>query len=84
LDEVAMPTLSLNTLQPGESAVISAVSADEILHHRLAALGFRIGREIQLIRRGWFRGPLQVRIGTTEIILRRADADKIRIAQPHR
>ncbi len=75
-----MPYESLNTLQPGESAVILNVSADETLHHRLAALGFRIGKEISLIRRGWFRGPLQVRIGTTEVILRRADADKIRIS----
>jgi ferrous iron transport protein A len=80
LDETAMPNLSLNTLQPGESATILSVSADEILHHRLTALGFRIGREIRLVRRGWFRGPLQVRIGTTEVIMRRADADKIRIS----
>jgi len=75
-----MPHLSLNTLQPGESAIILSVSADETLHHRLTALGFRIGREIQLVRRGWFRGPLQVRIGTTEVIMRRDDADKVRIA----
>ncbi len=75
-----MPNPSLNTLQPGESAIILSVSADETLHHRLSALGFRIGKEIRLIRRGRFRGPLQVRIGTTEVIMRRADADKIRIA----
>lgn len=75
-----MPYESLNTLKPGQSAVILNVSADESLHHRLMALGFRIGKEISLIRRGWFRGPLQVRIGTTEVILRRADADKIRIS----
>ena len=75
-----MPYESLNTLEPGESAVILNVSADETLHHRLTALGFRIGKEIRLIRRGWFRGPLQVRIGTTEVIMRRADADKIRIS----
>jgi ferrous iron transport protein A len=77
-----MPNRSLNTLQPGESAVILNVSAEETLHHRLSALGFRVGREIRLVRRGGFRGPLQLRIGTTEVIMRRADADKIRIAQP--
>lgn len=75
-----MSNLSLNALQPGESAIISDVSADETLHHRLTALGFRIGREIQLVRRGWFKGPLQLRIGTTELIMRRVDADKVRIA----
>lgn len=79
-----MSHLSLNALQPGESAIISGVSADETLHHRLTALGFRVGREIQLVRRGWFRGPLQLRIGTTELIMRRADADKVRIASQPR
>ncbi len=69
----------LSTLQPGDSAVIRGISADEALHHRLTALGFRAGKEISLIRRAWFKGPMQVRIGTTEVILRLADADKIRI-----
>lgn len=85
LDASDMSNFSLNTLLPGESAVILGISADETLHHRLTALGFRTGKEIRLIRRGWFKGPLQVRIGTTEVIMRRADADKIRIAaQPPR
>ncbi len=80
-----MSDFSLSILKPGDSAIISAVSADEPLQHRLTALGFRIGKEIRLIRRGWLRGPLQVRIGTTEVILRLADADKIRImVQPRR
>jgi ferrous iron transport protein A len=77
-----MPHAKLSALLPGESAIIAGISADETLHHRLTALGFRIGREIRLIRRGWFQGPLQLRLGTTEIIMRRADADKIRIAHP--
>jgi ferrous iron transport protein A len=75
-----MSYCTLSALQPGESAIISDIFADETLHHRLTALGFRIGREIRLVRRGWFRGPLQIRIGTTEIIMRRDDADKIRIS----
>ncbi len=72
----------LSSLHPGDTAIIRSISAEESLHHRLLALGFRIGKEIHLIRRAWFRGPLQVRIGTTEIIMRRSDADKIRIS-PH-
>jgi ferrous iron transport protein A len=77
-----MSSSTLSTLQPGDSAVILGISADETLHHRLVALGFRAGREIRLIRRGWFKGPLQIRVGTTEVIMRREDADKIRIAAP--
>ena len=76
-----MPEPRLSSLHPGDSAVIRAISADQGLHHRLLALGFRIGKEVHLVRRAWFKGPLQVRIGTTEIILRRSDADKIRISR---
>lgn len=75
-----MSDVRLSALKPGESAVIDGISADELLHHRLTALGFRIGKEISVIRRGWFKGPLQIRIGTTEIIMRRIDAEKIRIS----
>ena len=77
-----MSESKLSALQPGESATIKAISADEVLHHRLLALGFRIGKEVCLIRRGRFKGPLQVRIGTTEVIMRRVDADKIRVVTP--
>lgn len=70
----------LSSLHPGDSAIITGISAYECLHHRLLALGFRTGKEVHLIRCAWFKGPLQVRIGTTEIIMRRSDADKIRIS----
>ncbi|MCX7108738.1 MAG: FeoA family protein [Proteobacteria bacterium] len=75
-----MPEPRLSSLHPGDSAIIRAISAEEGLHHRLLALGFRIGKEIHLIRRAWFSGPLQVRIGMTEVIMRRSDADKIRVS----
>jgi len=76
-----MSNSRLSSLHPGDSAIIRAISAEEGLHHRLLALGFRIGKEVHLIRRAWFKGPLQVRIGTTEVIMRRIDADKIRISR---
>ena len=69
----------LSTLRPGESATIQAISAEEALHHRLMAMGFRVGREVSLVRSAGRRGPMQVRVGTTEIIMRRTEADKIRI-----
>ena len=67
----------LSDLAPGQQAVISAVHADEVLHHRLAALGFRIGRRVQLMRRGRWAGPLHVRLGATDVMLRRAEAGLI-------
>lgn len=70
----------LSDLAPGEEALIAAVHADEALHQRLAALGFRIGRSVRLLRRGVWAGPLHVRLGATDVMLRRAEACMISIA----
>lgn len=71
---------SLANLQPGENALIHAIHAEESLFQRLAALGFRIGKKIELVRRASFNGPLHVRIGTTDIILRLSEAHRIQIS----
>lgn len=71
---------SLASLAPGGEASIVAVHAEEALHHRLAAMGFRVGKRIQLMRRGAFLGPLHVRIGSTDVIIRQRDARCIEIA----
>jgi ferrous iron transport protein A len=42
-------------------------------------LGFRVGREISIVRKAWLGGPLHVRIGTTEVIMRRRDARAIQV-----
>jgi ferrous iron transport protein A len=69
----------LSQLPNGQSALISAIEADESLFHRLSALGFRVGKRLSIIRRANFNGPLHVRLGTTDVILRQVDADRIRI-----
>ena len=74
-----MPSTTLAALNPGDSATIIAIQADEALHQRLLALGFRSGKQIELIRKASFSGPLQVRIGTTDILLRRSEAAKITV-----
>jgi ferrous iron transport protein A len=69
----------LNHLKEGESAIIRSIGADGALYHRLMALGFRVGKAVSVIRHSRFRGPMQVRVGTTDVILRRTDAEKIRV-----
>jgi ferrous iron transport protein A len=66
-------------MKPGEIATILSIHTDEALHQRLLAMGFRIGKQIEVIRKARFSGPLQVRIGTTDILLRRVEAEKIRV-----
>jgi ferrous iron transport protein A len=71
----------LNKLSPGETGTIQAIQAEQALYQRLNALGFRIGKKIELIRRASFNGPLHVRIGTTDIILRDIEAQRIQLTQ---
>jgi ferrous iron transport protein A len=75
----SMPATTLATLQTSDIATIVTIHAEEALHQRLLALGFRSGRQVELIRKASFGGPLQVRIGTTDILLRRNEAAKIRV-----
>jgi len=74
-----MPVVALSTLAPGEAATIVTVQADGALHQRLLALGFRTGKRIEVIRHARFSGPIQVRIGATDILLRKSEAAKITV-----
>ena len=74
-----MPAVALSSLTPGESATIVAIHTEEPLHQRLLAMGFRTGKQIEIIRKARFSGPLQVRIGTTDILLRKNEAEKIKV-----
>lgn len=76
-----MPSITLSTMQPGDTATIVAIHAEQALHQRLQALGFRSGKQLELIRKASFSGPLQVRIGTTDILLRRSEAAKIMVCK---
>ena len=69
----------LSQLKTGQHAVISAIEAEESLFHRLYALGFRVGKPLSIMRRANFNGPLHVRLGTTDVILRANEAAHIHI-----
>lgn len=71
---------TLDHLQPGDYAVILAVNVSGALQPRLVALGLIAGRRVQVLRRAPFGGPLHVRLGMTEIMLRAADAACIQLA----
>jgi len=72
-----MTYLKLSAMKSGASGTISALHTGEELFHRLTGMGIRVGKTVTIVRRGKFSGPLHVRIGTTDIMLRRHDAQKI-------
>ena len=69
-----MNLICLSELAIGQRGIIEEVETEEQFRWRLQALGFRIGREVRLIRQALFGGPLQVRIGSVNVMLRRHDA----------
>ena len=74
-------SLSLAELMPGDSGIIARLKVDEALYQRLSAMGLRIGRPIRVIRQAAMSGPIQVRVGFTDLILRRADALNICVSR---
>ena len=73
----------LYNLKSGDLATISGINtaaAEQSLYQRLMALGFRVGKQIKVMRKASFNGPLHVRIGATDIILRESEAKLIQIS----
>ena len=68
---------NLAALKPGQSGTITGMRFDRAFAFRLAAMGFRIGKRVQVIRGARFAGPLHIRIGSTDIMLRRNEAQHI-------
>ena len=73
-------TPRLVDLPPGATATVAALAADAGLRQRMEALGLRPGQNVQVLRRAWWAGPLHVRVGMTELMLRRRDAARVSLA----
>ena len=69
----------LDQLPAGMIATVCYIEAQTEMAARLRALGIKPGNPISVIRRAPLSGPLQVRAGQTDIILRRAEAANIHV-----
>lgn len=69
----------LHELTSQASGTIQAIHAGQDLRRRLAGLGLRLGIRVQVIRLSPMNGPMQVRVGHTDLILRRSDAAHIEV-----
>ena len=68
---------------PGRSttstAIITGVHGSDGIRYRLQAMGLRSGREAEVIRCSRL-GPMQIRIGSVNLIMRRSDAARVSIS----
>lgn len=72
--------MTLNLLKAGEVAKIASVATvDEAFKIRINGLGLRVGQEVAVIRRANMGGPLQIRVGYTDILMRPEQADLIHL-----
>jgi len=67
-------------LGPGKSATVVSLAAEQGLRSRLEALGLRPGQTVQVLRCASWSGPLHIRVGMTELMLRRRDAACVALA----
>ncbi|SER90227.1 ferrous iron transport protein A [Propionibacterium cyclohexanicum] len=70
----SQPVVALSGLRSGERAVITEVGGDPSIRHRMHLLGFTRGREVSLVRRAPFNGPMVFRVCDAEMCLREAQA----------
>jgi len=70
---------NLSTLGRGETAIITGVHGSDGIRYRLQAMGLRSGREAEVIRCSRL-GPMQIRIGSIHLIMRRRDAARVSIS----
>lgn len=78
------PELTLDSMQPGEEAIISGYHADaEDDALRLLEMGLIIGSVVRFVKKAPFGDPIQIRIRGFDLSLRRTLARSI-IATPLR
>ncbi|MDR0706871.1 MAG: ferrous iron transport protein A [Treponema sp.] len=69
----------LSEAPKGASFTVSTVTLGKEVGKRLADMGFTAGAEGAVVRVGFFRGPLQIRIRGYDILIRRFEAAGIEV-----
>lgn len=69
-------SMTLSDLESGARAVVSRLTGGRGFVNRLAALGFTVGAEVQVIQ-NYKRGPVIVLIRDTRVALGRGEALKV-------
>ena len=75
-----MPLKPLNSLEPGDTAVIQEFEDNAKLQSRLVEMGVLPGVKVRLIKKAPFQGPLEVKIRSYHLSLRWQDAGKILVS----
>ena len=75
-----MPLKPLNTLDPGDTAIIKKFEDNSLLQSRLAEIGAFPGIKVRMIKKTPFKGPLEVKIRSYHLSIRWKDAGQILVS----
>jgi Fe2+ transport system protein FeoA len=75
-------TMTLDQLQPGQSASIAAIDGDGPLVQRLMALGLLQGAEVTVTRKALGGDPIEIQVMDYSLSLRRDEARRIQVISP--
>ena len=74
----------LNGLRKGETSEIVGYSIEDSVTRRLIVMGLSPGKEVFYVRNAPLRDPIQIKVGSTDLILRRSEAEKVFIKKPYK
>ena len=76
--------MTLDQLQPGNDAIISAVNCDEVsLRKHILDMGLTPGTEVTMVKAAPLGDPLELRLRGYELTLRKADAARVTLSDIH-
>ncbi|MDX9727301.1 MAG: FeoA family protein [Bacteroidales bacterium] len=71
--------ISLSDLEDGKTGIIVSVLGGKMLTKRLADLGITAGKEVKVIRKTLFSGPVQVEVAGSKLVIGWGLASKIMV-----
>lgn len=71
--------MTLDELEQGKKAVISAISMSGVTLQRLISLGFMPGAEIEVIRKAPLLDPFDISICGSMVAVRKAEARQVEV-----
>ena len=70
----------LNSLEPGDTAIIKEFGGNARLQSRLVEMGVLSGEKVRMVKKTPFHGPLEVKIRSYHLSLRFQDAGQILVS----
>jgi len=69
--------LNLNQLNAGQSGMVVQIIGGKGMVHRLEAMGIQPGRKVTKISSMFFRGPVTLQVGRTQVAIGFGMANKV-------